>query len=118
MLEFEVVDESVWQSLAPTTKRKSTKWDAILQQLEEGKIIRIPLDEKEKRSYRIGIGRTATSRGYKVEFRDGEGVLVMRKTDLPTAAKKSASSDATGERRRGRPRTNPEAHAARDGSES
>ena len=108
MFPFEVVDESVWESLSSASKRKPTKWDSILAQLEEGKIIRIPLDEKDKRSYRIGIGRTATSRGYKVEFRDAEGSLVMRKTDRPLPAKKGVTSAPAEGRKRGRPRKNPD----------
>ncbi len=103
MTEFEVTDIHYWEQLAPPSKPgKPSPWDSLLQQVEDGKIIRVSVEtEKQKKGSRIGIARRARTRGFKVEFREDKNWLVIRKSDqsLQTkqakAQKVSAPASAT-----------------------
>mgnify|MGYP001378769434 CR=1 FL=1 len=97
MLQYNELSESAWEELAPTKKAKSSPWDGLLDQIEDGKIISIPLaDDGEKRSSRIGIARRARTRGYKVEFRDMvDGRLAMKKGALLEETQSQSQADST-----------------------
>lgn len=85
MVEFEVTDIDYWEHLSPPQKPgKPSPWDHLLDQVGDGKIIRIPVEgEKQKKGSRIGIARRARSKGFKVEFREDENWLVIRKSEEP-----------------------------------
>ena len=119
MLQYKELSESAWEELAPKKKAKASPWDGLLDQIEEGKILLVPLtDEGEKRSYRIGIARRARSRGYKVEFRDTAdgGLALKRGISLEETAPKSqrdsmAKTSLTGKKRGRKSKVEKEAEA-------
>jgi hypothetical protein len=80
MLQYEYLSEDEWEQSAPAKKAKPSPWDNLLAELEQGKILKLPIeDEKEKRGYRIGIARRARQHGYKVEFREIAGGIALKK---------------------------------------
>jgi hypothetical protein len=113
MLHYEYLSDDEWEQSAPAKKAKPSPWESLLTELEQGKILKLPLeDEKEKRGYRIGIARRARLHGYKVEFREVAGGLALKKgktlvpkesarvSKEPTPAKDTAPPA----KKRGRPR--------------
>jgi hypothetical protein len=116
MVQFEVADIDYWEQLAPPQKPgKPSPWDNLLQQIEDGKIVRVSVEtEKEKKGSRIGISRRARSRGFKVEFREDNNWLVIRKSEEPlrtrlTGAEKASATSAatapTGKKRGRKPKS-------------
>jgi hypothetical protein len=79
MLQYEYLTPDEWEEHAPTKKVKPSPWDPILMELEQGKIVKLPLEgDQEVRGYRIGIARRARARGYAVEFRVVPGGLAFK----------------------------------------
>jgi hypothetical protein len=113
MLQYEYLSDDEWEQSAPAKKAKPSPWDSLLTELEQGKILKLPLeDEKEKRGYRIGIARRARLHSYKVEFREVAGGLALKKgkTLVPkesarVSKKPTPTKDtAPPAKKRGRPR--------------
>jgi hypothetical protein len=109
-VRFEEVDEATWNEAAPPKQGKVSPWDGLVETLESGKPLRVPVSsEKELRGARIGIARRARSRGYSVTFRVSEGALLVRTSQEEPRARRtrSQSSPTPGTdgqpRRRGRP---------------
>jgi hypothetical protein len=89
----------------PTPKQTTSDWDPVLDELENGDVISIPVkDDKELRGFRIGMARRAASRQLKLEFRATATTLAVRKSDLPYVAKPKKEAVDGLPRRRGRPR--------------
>lgn len=82
-MEFQEISEKEFEQLERPkgpTKKIDPQVEALLSALQAGKIVRIPIaSEKELKGKRLSIGRRAMSRGFKVEFRYGEGFLAVRK---------------------------------------
>lgn len=81
MRSFEIAEPGEWEAAAPATPQPN-QWDALLEQVTQGKTVRIPFpDDPEKmRGTRISIGRRATTRGIHIEFRkSGDNLLVQQK---------------------------------------
>ena len=113
MLQYEYLSDEEWERSAPPKKAKPSPWDTLLAELEQGKILKLPIeDEKEKRGYRIGIARRARLHGYKVEFREVAGGLALKKgkTLVPKESAKGSQEPAPARdaappaKTRGRPR--------------
>ena len=89
----------------PTPKKTTSDWDPVLDEIENGDVISIPIkDDSELRGFRIGIARRAASRQLKLEFRATDKALAVRKSDQPYVAKPKKESVDGQPRRRGRPR--------------
>src|SRR5258708_8267981 len=89
----------------PTPKQTTSDWDPVLDEVENGDVISIPVKEdKELRGFRIGMARRAASRQLKLEFRATATNLAVRKSDQPYVAKPKKESADGQPRRRGRPR--------------
>ena len=75
----------------------------LLNQLEAGKPVRVPLQEGQSaRGLRVAISRAATNRGLSVETLEGEGFVAVRKVDQPRG-RRGTQSSPDGTKRRGRP---------------
>ncbi len=109
--ELEVNDATVEQleAIPPrqTGKGQDPRITALLDDIEAGKVkeIRVP-DEAQIRGLRVALGRGASQRGFRLEYR-AEGPLVyIRKSDEPVKLKSTSQQAAggNGRRTRGRPR--------------
>lgn len=118
MVTFRRISPEEWSELpAPTTKKAPDKYDELLGAVEAGEMVELETEgEKDLRGKRIGIGRGAKGRGFKVEYRiQGNKLYVKRGADIDS--KSSAAASATGGKRRGRPRKQP-AEPQPEGQES
>jgi hypothetical protein len=89
----------------PSPKKTTSDWDLVLDELENGDVISIPVEsDKQLRGFRIGMARRAASREMKLEFRATETALAVRKSDQPYVAKPKKEVVDGQPRRRGRPR--------------
>ena len=96
---------------------------AVLDEIDSGSIkeIRVP-DEAQMRGVRVALGRAASQRGFKLEYRLDGPVMYVRKSDEPLKPKRSPQPavGGNGRRTRGRPRKqdeSPEAPFVGDTSE-
>src|SRR5215207_5952724 len=65
----------------------------LLNELEAGKPVRVPLTEGQSaRGLRVAISRAATSRGLDVETLEGDGFVAVRKVDPPRGRKGTQAS--------------------------
>ncbi len=90
-LEFKVVDKTKWETLAPATPaKKEDKYNKVLDALEAGEILEITTkDAKEMKGYRISLGRKASARGFRTEYRIDGNILYVKKSDTPVTPGKS-----------------------------
>ena len=80
--QFEVVTDTYWDRLPETFK--PSPWDKLLTQVEQGNIVSTPVSSAtERKSSRLSIAKRAATRGIKVEFREDEMWLVLRKVEPP-----------------------------------
>jgi hypothetical protein len=79
---WQEINEKAWE-LIPTKKGKEPdEVDQILDQVEQGKIIRYPpTDQKDLAGKRLALGRRAKKRGVTIEMRGLGEVLAVRKVD-------------------------------------
>lgn len=96
-IQFKTVDTSKWEQLAPAKPAKAAdKYTPILDALESGEIIQIETtDNKEAKGVRIALGRKASARGFKTEYRSEGNTLYARKSDeaaTPTKSKKEKAA--------------------------
>ncbi|SRR5258707_7167064 len=90
---------------APTPKKTTSDWDPVLDELEHGDVISIPVkDDRELRGFRIGLARRAASRELKLEFRATTTALAVRKSEKPYVAKPKKEVVDGEPRKPGRPR--------------
>lgn len=78
---------------------------AILDDVAAGKVrtIRVP-DERDLRGVRVSLGRLATQRGFKLDYRIDGSTLYVRRSDEPVRGRMSTRTLAEGaSTRRGRP---------------
>jgi hypothetical protein len=59
------------------------RWDEALGVLESGKVIVIPVTEDKLKGVRIGLARSASTRGFKLDFRYLDGRLAVRRSEKP-----------------------------------
>src|SRR5947209_20190784 len=84
MVTYEVISREEFEQVAPKALKPPSEWEPVLDQLEQGKAVRIRLeDESKHRGARLALGRRAVGRGFKVEMRHADGVIVARRTDAP-----------------------------------
>lgn len=55
----------------------------MLEVLEGGEIVEIPVAQDKLKGTRIGLARSASTRGFKLEFRYNDGRLAVRRSDQP-----------------------------------
>lgn len=59
-----------------------TEWDAVMKELQQGNTVRIEYrDNKERGILARAVGRSAEHRGFKVDLRQGDGFISVRKAD-------------------------------------
>ena len=108
--EFEITDATVEQfESIPRhgAKAQDPQIVALLDDLEAGKIKEIRgQNETKLRGLRVTLGRGASSRGFRLEYRSDGHTLYIRKSDQPLKPKAASSHAAggNGRRTRGRPR--------------
>ncbi len=79
----------------PTGKRspKDVAWDQLLQALASGKAIKVPVrPDEDKRSLKLSLGRRAANRGIKLDVREGDGYLLVRKQKASRRTKRAADA--------------------------
>ena len=80
----EMTPEEFEQLPEPNSQPKvDPVWESLLDRLEGGGIVRIPVVENEVRGLRLAVWRRATKRGFKVTLRYGDGFLAVRRSDQP-----------------------------------
>lgn len=99
-LDWEVVGHEDFAALpAKTAGRPDPQWEALLDELEAGRAVRLRYDdEQDRRSKRMSIGHRTRKRGFTVEIRSGDGFMAVRRRpefDEPVPA-------ASPKKRRGR----------------
>jgi hypothetical protein len=89
VMDFTEISEKEWASLPSSSPAKGPRpWDAVLDRLESGKIVQLEVaGDKQLRGTRIGLARSATFRGMKLEFRVSGNTLAVRKSDKPVKAR-------------------------------
>lgn len=103
-LKFNTMSDKEWDEIPvqKTVAQKPSPWDEVIEQLVDGKVIALPIDdEKELRGMRIGIARRA-SKAYDVKlafkYDAAKKILAIR-----LASEKEESSESSEPRKRGRP---------------
>jgi hypothetical protein len=86
-LDYDVISQLDWDAVPAKQPKPPSEWEPILDDLENGKIVRLPLiDERDRRGKRLALGRRAAGRGFKVEMRTTESHLLARRSDTPYSA--------------------------------
>jgi hypothetical protein len=88
-VKFEIVEEAAWDALKPTSEKKPGFWDEVLGVLESGKIVTLDVTPETLKAMgfktiggvRIGLGRTATGRGMRLDYRTQGNTLAVRRVD-------------------------------------
>jgi hypothetical protein len=75
-------------------------WTSLLDRVENGGIVRIPVGETEVRGLRLAMGRRAAKRGFKVTLRYGDGFLAVRKSGEAAVATAPKEPPTNGRRKR------------------
>jgi hypothetical protein len=84
MVKFRVITEQEWEKYPePKPKKPPNQWDEVLGVLESGKLVELPVPEGKLSGTRIGLARSASTRGYKLEFRYENGKLLVRQSKTP-----------------------------------
>ena len=96
-------------SAFPTPAQKPSRWDPILNELEKGEVISIPVESEDQvKGYRIGIARRAALRESETGFRSTDTMIaVSKKSEEPYVPKVKQQTEESGDqpvKRRGRPR--------------
>ena len=100
MVDYSVITEEEWDALTPV--KQPDTWDKLLDELEQGRIVRLPVaDEKALRGTRLTLGRRAAKRGFKVDIRSQDTTLAVRKRE-EAATPPEVAETAPAPRRRGR----------------
>ncbi len=86
-MEFKELTEKQWESLPSSKPKVQNPWDEVLGKLESGKIVQLEVPDDKIRGTRIGLARSATFRGMKLEFRVSGNTLAVRKSDKPVKAR-------------------------------
>lgn len=87
-------------------RRIDPRQAAILDDVAAGKVrtIRVP-DERDLRGIRVSLGRLATQRGFKLDYRVDGSTLYVRRSDEPVRGHLPGRTQSEGaSKRRGRPR--------------
>ena len=86
MIDFKKIDQKEWEKFPePQIAKAPNRWDEVLGILEGGDIVEIPVAEEKLKGVRIGLARSASSRGFKLEFRYTSGRLAVRRSESPLA---------------------------------
>ena len=96
MVEWSEVSQEEFEQ-HPSTKRsaKDVAWDQLLQALASGKAIKLPISpDEDKRSLKLSLGRRAANRGIKLDVREGQDYLLVRKQKAPRRTKRAAEADS------------------------
>jgi hypothetical protein len=84
MMEFKTIDEKEWEKFPkPEPPKAPNRWDEVLGVLEGRQIVEMPVAEDKLRGVRIGLARSAATRGFKLEFRYAHGRLAVRRSEMP-----------------------------------
>jgi hypothetical protein len=82
MVDFKKIGEKDWEKYpVPQIIKPLNRWDEVLGVLEAGEIVEIPAPEEKLRGMRIGLARSASTRGFKLDFRYTDGSLAVRRSD-------------------------------------
>ena len=77
--------------------RKDAGWEAVLDELAQGNTVMIEYaDQQERNTLARSLGRRASSRGFHVDLRDGDGYVSVRKGEEaePTKPRKARRARA------------------------
>jgi hypothetical protein len=84
LIDFKKIDEKEWEKFPePQVTKPPNRWDEVLGVLEGGNIVEISVPEEKLKGTRIGIARSASTRGFKLDFRYTNGRLAIRRSDTP-----------------------------------
>jgi hypothetical protein len=69
-------------------RKHDPEWDALLDELDKGNTVIVEYqDDKEHNMLARSLGRRAALRGFKVDLRNGDGYISVRKADAASSAK-------------------------------
>jgi hypothetical protein len=84
VVEYKEITDREWEKYpSPTPPRPPNQWDEVLGVLEGGKAVELAVPEEKIRGTRIGMARSASTRGFKLEFRYQDGKLAVRRSSKP-----------------------------------
>lgn len=87
-VDFKKIGQKEWDKFPePQVQKPPNRWEEVLGLLEAGEIVEIPVPADKLKGTRIGLARSASTRGYKLEFRYLDGRLAVRRSDEPLAVK-------------------------------
>lgn len=87
-MEFKRIDQKAWEKYPePQPTKPANRWEDALVALEAGEIVEIAVDKDKAKGVRIGLARSASTRGFKLEFRYADGKLAVRRSDKPLVAR-------------------------------
>ena len=82
MVEFKTIDRKEWDKFpTPQPTTPTNRWENVLVALESGGIVELQVPEDKLRGTRIGLARSASTRGFKLVFRYDHGRLAVRRSD-------------------------------------
>lgn len=93
-----------WDQFPARPARAPDHWAPIMEALEQGEMYALPYrDDKDLRGKRIGLGRRASQRGFKLEIRTKDRTMAVRRAAAP-ATPPAPVAPVSGSSRRGRQR--------------
>ncbi len=94
MVEWsEVSQEEFEQHPSGNRSPEDLAWDQVMRTLAGGKAVKLPFGlEIEKRSLRLSVAKRAANRGLKLEVREGDGYLLVRKERTPRRKREPAET--------------------------
>jgi hypothetical protein len=93
-IAFKKINQKDWEKYPePQIVKPVNKWNEVLDVLQAGDIVEIPVANEKLKGVRIGLARAAAAdnRRFKLEFRYTDGKLAVRKgVDLPPREEKES----------------------------
>ena len=90
-----------WEQFPARPAKAPDQWAPIMDALERGEMYALPYsDDKDLRGKRIGLGRRAAQRGFKLEIRSRDNTMAVRRSTTPYTA--PAQSEPATQPKRGR----------------
>ena len=91
-----------WEQFPARPAKAPDQWAPIMDAIEQGEVYALPYsDDKDLRGKRIGLGRRAAQRGFKLEIRSKDNTMAVRRSDTPHTPP-AQSEPAAEQQKRGR----------------
>ncbi len=88
MVTFRKITQREWEKYPePTPPKPTNRWDEVLGVLDGGDLVELEVTEDKLKGVRIGLARSASTRGFRLDFRYMDNKLAIRKSTKPVAPK-------------------------------